>query len=99
MPSCMESIYDKQCISEKMRFSCHTIWAQSTGKVIDDPFRRGWPTSDYRRKNIIVTLSSQDAVEAIAYIKLQWFKNDMQCSVCGPTPNDTIWDGVTLSFS
>jgi hypothetical protein len=23
----------------------------------------------------------------------------MQCAICGPTPNDTIWDGVTLSFS
>jgi hypothetical protein len=34
-----------------------------------------------------------------SYVKLQWFENDMQCPVCGPTPNDTIWDGVTLSFS
>jgi len=34
-----------------------------------------------------------------SYVKLQWFENDMRCPECGPTPNDTIWDGVTLAFS
>lgn len=34
-----------------------------------------------------------------SYVRLQAFENDMRCSKCGPTPEDTIWDGVTLAFS
>ncbi|KAF8869348.1 hypothetical protein BD779DRAFT_1614536 [Infundibulicybe gibba] len=34
-----------------------------------------------------------------AYSRLQWLVGDMECPTCGPTPEDTIWDGVTLSFS
>lgn len=34
-----------------------------------------------------------------AYVKLQALDNDMVCQKCGETPEDTIWDGVTLSFS
>lgn len=33
-----------------------------------------------------------------SYIRLQIFENDMQCTSCGPTPETTIWDGVTLAF-
>lgn len=31
-------------------------------------------------------------------MNLQELSNDMQCLICGPTPEDTIWDGVYLSF-
>ncbi|KAF9521754.1 hypothetical protein CPB83DRAFT_778174 [Crepidotus variabilis] len=34
-----------------------------------------------------------------AYARLLQLDRDMSCSRCGPTPNVTIWDGVTLSFS
>jgi hypothetical protein len=33
-----------------------------------------------------------------AYVNIQRFENDMRCPQCGPTPKDTIWDGVTLAF-
>ena len=33
-----------------------------------------------------------------AYAKLQGFTNDMACPTCGPSPENTIWDGVTLAF-
>ncbi|PPQ69415.1 hypothetical protein CVT26_002453 [Gymnopilus dilepis] len=34
-----------------------------------------------------------------AYARLLELDNDMCCRKCGPTPNATIWDGVTLAFS
>ena len=34
-----------------------------------------------------------------AYTRLQSFDNDMTCPRCGPTPDDVIWDGVTLAFA
>lgn len=34
-----------------------------------------------------------------AYVNLQLLENDMTCTMCGPTPEDTIWDGVKLAFS
>ncbi|KAJ7446823.1 hypothetical protein B0H11DRAFT_1745441 [Mycena galericulata] len=33
------------------------------------------------------------------YSDLQFLEGDMQCPDCGPYPDDTIWDGVTLAFS
>lgn len=30
---------------------------------------------------------------------LQDFEGDMRCTQCGPTPEDVIWDGVTLAFN
>lgn len=33
-----------------------------------------------------------------AYAKLIYLEGDMQCLQCGPTPENTIWDGVTLAF-
>lgn len=34
-----------------------------------------------------------------AYVNLQKFEGDMRCPKCGPTPEDVMWDGVTLGFS
>jgi len=34
-----------------------------------------------------------------AYIKLQYLDGDMECPDCGPSPENTIWDGVTLAFN
>jgi hypothetical protein len=34
-----------------------------------------------------------------AYIGLQYLGGDMQCPLCGPSPDTTIWDGVTLAFN
>jgi hypothetical protein len=34
-----------------------------------------------------------------AYIRLQRLDTDLNCPDCGPDPQDTIWDGVTLAFS
>ncbi|KAF8870061.1 hypothetical protein BD779DRAFT_1456051 [Infundibulicybe gibba] len=34
-----------------------------------------------------------------AYVKLQYLGNDMICPRCGPCPETTIWDGVTLAFN
>lgn len=33
-----------------------------------------------------------------AYSRLQALDGDMMCPTCGPTPDDVIWDGVTLAF-
>ncbi|KAJ7781850.1 hypothetical protein DFH07DRAFT_728868 [Mycena maculata] len=34
-----------------------------------------------------------------AYVKLQYLEGDMMCPRCGPSPESTIWDGVTLAFN
>lgn len=34
-----------------------------------------------------------------AYVNLQRFDGDMSCPKCGPTPEETIWDGITLGFT
>jgi hypothetical protein len=34
-----------------------------------------------------------------AYSQLQSLDTNMDCPECGPDPQDTIWDGVTLAFS
>lgn len=34
-----------------------------------------------------------------SYMRLMQFGKDMLCSHCGPTPEVTIWDGVTVAFS
>lgn len=34
-----------------------------------------------------------------SYVRLIDFGNDMVCPSCGPNPDSTIWDGVTVSFS
>ncbi|KAJ7367062.1 hypothetical protein DFH08DRAFT_678486, partial [Mycena albidolilacea] len=34
-----------------------------------------------------------------AYVKLQYLDGSMQCPRCGPSPDNTIWDGVTLAFN
>ncbi|KAF8870485.1 hypothetical protein BD779DRAFT_1455395 [Infundibulicybe gibba] len=34
-----------------------------------------------------------------AYVRLQYFEGDMTCKECGPCPETTIWDGVTLAFN
>ncbi|KAJ6625542.1 hypothetical protein B0H10DRAFT_2161782 [Mycena sp. CBHHK59/15] len=34
-----------------------------------------------------------------AYAKLQYLEGDMLCPKCGPSPENTIWDGVTLAFN
>ncbi|CAK5276917.1 unnamed protein product [Mycena citricolor] len=33
------------------------------------------------------------------YVKLQYLEGDMMCPKCGPLPENTIWDGVTLAFN
>ena len=33
-----------------------------------------------------------------AYSNLQCLDGDMRCPSCGPSPDDVIWDGVSLSF-
>lgn len=33
-----------------------------------------------------------------AYARLQQLAGDMQCTECGPCPDEVIWDGVTLAF-
>ncbi|KAJ7702193.1 hypothetical protein B0H17DRAFT_923858 [Mycena rosella] len=33
------------------------------------------------------------------FAELQALSGDMTCPACGPHPEDTIWDGVTLAFS
>ena len=34
-----------------------------------------------------------------AFVQLQYLDGDMECPHCGPSPENTIWDGVTLAFS
>ncbi|KAH9480806.1 hypothetical protein JR316_0007406 [Psilocybe cubensis] len=34
-----------------------------------------------------------------SYIRLVEFSNDMMCPECGPSPDATIWDGVSVAFS
>jgi hypothetical protein len=34
-----------------------------------------------------------------AYTKLQYLDGSMMCPCCGPSPENTIWDGVTLVFN
>ena len=33
-----------------------------------------------------------------AYVGIQQFEGDMQCTRCGPSPEHVVWDGVTLAF-
>ncbi|KAJ7212387.1 hypothetical protein B0H12DRAFT_1033226, partial [Mycena haematopus] len=34
-----------------------------------------------------------------SYVQLQYFGGDMTCPKCGPSAENTIWDGVTLAFN
>ncbi|KAF8216642.1 hypothetical protein K438DRAFT_1559650 [Mycena galopus ATCC 62051] len=34
-----------------------------------------------------------------SYVKLQYLDGSMMCPRCGPSPENTIWDGVTLAFN
>ncbi|TFK62329.1 hypothetical protein BDN72DRAFT_733318, partial [Pluteus cervinus] len=34
-----------------------------------------------------------------SFVNIQRLDGDMVCPQCGPTPSDTIWDGVTLAFN
>ncbi|KAJ7740000.1 hypothetical protein DFH07DRAFT_751867 [Mycena maculata] len=34
-----------------------------------------------------------------SYVRLQFLEGDMTCPRCGPSPDNTIWDGVTLAFN
>ncbi|KII92992.1 hypothetical protein PLICRDRAFT_87458 [Plicaturopsis crispa FD-325 SS-3] len=34
-----------------------------------------------------------------SYIRLQRLDTNAQCPLCGPMPQDTIWDGITLAFN
>lgn len=34
-----------------------------------------------------------------AFVRLQNFNDDMACAICGPNPENVIWDGVTVAFS
>ncbi|KAF7354662.1 hypothetical protein MSAN_01379900 [Mycena sanguinolenta] len=34
-----------------------------------------------------------------SYVKLQYLEGSMMCPHCGPCPENTIWDGVTLAFN
>ncbi|KAK7016274.1 hypothetical protein R3P38DRAFT_3361401, partial [Favolaschia claudopus] len=34
-----------------------------------------------------------------AFVKLQYLEGSMTCPRCGPSPENTIWDGVTLAFN
>ncbi|KAK7059856.1 hypothetical protein R3P38DRAFT_3303589 [Favolaschia claudopus] len=34
-----------------------------------------------------------------AYVQLQYLEGSMTCPRCGPSPQNTIWDGVTLAFN
>jgi len=34
-----------------------------------------------------------------AYVALQNLDGDMECPSCGPSPENTIWDGITLAFN
>lgn len=44
---------------------------------------------------------SEDIFRSVwfAYVQLQIRDGDMACPTCGPTPSETIWDGVTLAFN
>lgn len=44
---------------------------------------------------------SEDTFRAVwfAYSNIQLLSDDMACPKCGPYPEDTIWDGVTLAFN
>lgn len=33
------------------------------------------------------------------FVALQKFEKDMTCTICGPSPESIIWDGVTVAFS
>ena len=34
-----------------------------------------------------------------AFVNLQSYDNDMTCTICGPNPEEVIWDGVTVAFN
>jgi hypothetical protein len=34
-----------------------------------------------------------------SYVRLQHLDSNLLCPECGPIPQDTIWDGITLAFS
>lgn len=54
----------------------------------------------YTTQDSQVPFVSEEVFRAawFGYVNLQDFSNDMRCRKCGPTPEDTVWDGVTLAF-
>ncbi|KAF6747772.1 hypothetical protein DFP72DRAFT_821322 [Ephemerocybe angulata] len=66
----------------------------------ETPFT-GWYTQLSRRYSLSGShFMGDDLFRAVwfAYVSLQNFDNDMSCTVCGPTPDTVIWDGITLAF-
>lgn len=55
----------------------------------------------YQRRHSPRPFLGEDLFRTIwfAYARLQHLEVEDECPVCGPIPNDTIWDGITLSFS
>ncbi|TFK59215.1 hypothetical protein BDN72DRAFT_966129 [Pluteus cervinus] len=55
----------------------------------------------YHRHNSKEPFASEELFRSawFAYVELQIGNNDMSCPSCGPSPSETIWDGVTLAFS
>ncbi|KAJ6611690.1 hypothetical protein B0H10DRAFT_1918580 [Mycena sp. CBHHK59/15] len=70
----------------------------------ETPFS-AWVSVVSRRYNLQSSGERQFATEQMfravwfGYVKLQYLDGDMICPRCGPSPENTIWDGVTLAFN
>ncbi|CAK5267400.1 unnamed protein product [Mycena citricolor] len=55
----------------------------------------------YALHNSTHTFPSPDIFRSawFMYVSLQYLDNSMICPRCGPNPDTTIWDGVTLAFN
>jgi hypothetical protein len=85
-------------------FVCHDVLDDYTSAYAssETPFT-AWVTVMNRRyitQHSSLPFMSEQMFRTIwfAYVNLQHFEGDMKCPRCGPTPEDTIWDGVTLAF-
>lgn len=69
----------------------------------ETPFISWVSTTDFRYQNHLskVPFIKEKVFRRawFSYIRLVRLEDDMRCTTCGPSPNVTIWDGVTLAFS
>lgn len=66
MPHSMEHINDEQCFCKEFCFSRHAVRLKGTREVIYNDLGCRFPSSVYRRKNVVSTLRRRDAVKPIA---------------------------------
>ncbi|KAF5331969.1 hypothetical protein D9611_008841 [Ephemerocybe angulata] len=66
----------------------------------ETPFSAFVIQMEHRYWNSTTNFLSPDVFRAVwfSYVSIQAFEGDMACSRCGPSPDNVIFDGVTVAF-